>query len=484
VKVPAARVRAANRAPLRPDGEFVLYWMTASRRASWSFALDRAVELARELRRPLLVLEALRAGHPWASDRLHRFVVDGMADNARAFARARVGYLPWLEPRPGDGRGLLEALAARACAVVADDAPVFFLPRMLAAAAARLPVRVEAVDANGLLPLAAAPRTFPTAHSFRRFLQATLPAHLSALPRARPFAGAPLPAPARVPAEIARRWPATDLAGFRPAAFPIDHAVAPSPLRGGPAAASAALASFVAGPLARYAEDRDHPDLDATSGLSAYLHFGHVSAHEAFARVAAAEGWSAARLSPRRDGSRAGWWGMSAGAEAFLDQLVTWRELGYVEAAKRTDHREYGSLPAWARATLAAHAADPRRELYSLGELEAARTADPLWNAAQRQLLAEGRIHNRLRMLWGKRVLEWSPSPEEALARLVHLNDRWALDGRDPNSYSGILWCLGKYDRPWGPERPIFGTVRFMTSASTARKARLKAWLARWSGPV
>jgi deoxyribodipyrimidine photo-lyase len=171
---------------------------------------------------------------------------------------------------------------------------------------------------------------------------------------------------------------------------------------------------------------------------------------------------------------------MGAGAEAFLDQLVTWRELGHVEAARREDHASYGSLPAWARATLEAHAGDPRPAIYPLQELERGRTADPLWNAAQRQLLDEGRIHNALRMLWGKRVLEWTRSPQEALATLVALNDRWALDGRDPNSYSGILWCLGKYDRPWAPERPIFGSVRVMTSASTGRKLRLARWLARF----
>jgi deoxyribodipyrimidine photo-lyase len=476
-------VRDANGAPVRPDRAWVLYWMTAARRASWSFALDRAVARARELRRPLVVLEALRAGHPWACDRIHRFVADGMAEHARAFAEAGVAYLPYLEPRPGDGRGLLAALAARACVVVADDAPIFFLPRMLAAAAARLDVRVEAVDGCGLLPLSAAPRAFPTAFAFRRFLQEELPAHLGAAPRARPFARAALPPAPRLPRELLARWPAAgarDLARLDPGAFPIDHGVPPAPLAGGPAAAREALARFVSRGLPRYAEDRDHPDRGATSGLSPWLHFGHLSAHEVLARIAEAERWTPERL---RDaaGRREGAWGMGAGAEAFLDQLVTWRELGYVHAALRPDHAAYGSLPPWARATLAAHAKDPRR-LVPFERLEAAESPDPIWNAAQRQLRGEGRIHNALRMLWGKRVLEWTASPEEAHDALVRLNDRWALDGRDPNSTTGILWCLGKFDRPWGPERPIFGTVRFMTSASAARKWRLKGWLARWGG--
>jgi deoxyribodipyrimidine photo-lyase len=231
--------------------------------------------------------------------------------------------------------------------------------------------------------------------------------------------------------------------------------------------------------LPRYATDRSHPDLDATSGLSPWLHFGQLSAHEVFARVVDAERWTAERIAPA-GGRREGFWAMSAGAEAFLDQLVTWRELGYVEAARRPDHADYASVPEWARATLEAHAGDPRERLYPLDALEGGRTGDPIWNAAQRQLVEEGRIHNSLRMLWGKRVLEWTGSPQEAVAVLVRLNDRWALDGRDPNSYSGILWCLGKYDRPWAPERPIFGTVRYMTSASAARKLRMKRWLARF----
>jgi deoxyribodipyrimidine photo-lyase len=171
---------------------------------------------------------------------------------------------------------------------------------------------------------------------------------------------------------------------------------------------------------------------------------------------------------------------MSPGAEAFLDQLAVWRELGFNMCSKREDAAEDESLPQWSRATLGRHAADPR-EVYPLEALDQARTGDPIWNAAQRQLLAEGRIHNALRMLWGKKVIGWSATPQEALARLLHLNDRYALDGRDPSTLTGVFWCFGRYDRPWGPERPIFGTVRFMTSESSARKWRLRKYLERWS---
>jgi deoxyribodipyrimidine photo-lyase len=172
---------------------------------------------------------------------------------------------------------------------------------------------------------------------------------------------------------------------------------------------------------------------------------------------------------------------MGEGAEAFLDQLVTWRELGFNFAGKRDDARTYEALPPWALATLARHAADPRPRLYAFDELARAETHDALWNAAQRQLAREGRIHNYLRMLWGKKIVEWSPSPRVALDVMLELNDRWALDGRDPNSASGIMWCLGRYDRPWGPERAVFGTVRYMSSANTAHKVRVKEYLARYA---
>ncbi len=482
--VPALRLRDVNGAPVRPGGDHVLYWMTAARRASHSFALDRAAERCRELGRPLLVLEALRAGHPHASDRLHAFVLQGMAANAAAFARAGVTCLPYVEPRPGAGRGLLQALAARACCVVTDDSPSYFLPRMVAAAGRRLPVRLEAVDGAGLLPLRAAPRAFLTAHAFRRFLQRELPPHLADLPSPRPLARLGLP-PAAVPRAVTARWPRADGALLRaePAALArlaVDHGVAPAADRGGTAAARAALAAFLPR-LARYAEDRDHPDRAGASGLSPWLHFGHLSPQEVLGAVAAAEGWSAARLGERADGKRTGWWGMSPGAEAFLDQLVTWRELAQGYLAHRPDAAGYDTLPPWALATLERHARDPRPWRADPEALEAARTPDALWNAAQRELRATGRMHGYLRMLWGKKILEWSPTPREALAEMYRLNDRYALDGRDPSSVAGITWCLGRYDRPWGPERPVLGTVRYMSSASAARKLRLREWLRRWS---
>ncbi|MFT7463003.1 MAG: deoxyribodipyrimidine photo-lyase [Pseudohongiellaceae bacterium] len=482
-------LRCSAQGDIRADGRWVLYWMTATRRTRANHALDRAIELARQLDRPLLVLEALRCDYRWASPRFHRFVLDGMGDNARALTAAGVTYYPFVETRPGEGRGLLERLAEDACAVVADHSPVFFLPAMLEAARSRITVRFEAIDSVGLLPLRSSDRARFRAYDFRRLLQRELPAQLAHTALRAPLrrlALRPLPA---LPEDVARRWPAAPLAeiglvngGLDLAAMPLDHAVAPVEEEGGSRAGQAALRRFVRDVLPHYGERRNHPDQEGTSGLSAYLHFGHLSAQEVFDAVTAADDWTPERLSRHVTGKREGWWGLSPSAEAFVDQLLTWRELGQHFCFHRPDHSEYASLPDWARTSLAEHATDPRPYVYSHERFEQADTHDPLWNAAQRQLRETGVIHNAVRMLWGKKILHWSASPEEAWETLFALNDRWALDGRDPNSSSGIGWALGRFDRAWGPERPVFGKVRYMTSDSSRRKWRLKAWLERWSG--
>jgi deoxyribodipyrimidine photo-lyase len=354
------------------------------------------VEWCRELGRPLLVLEPLRAGYPWASDRLHAFALDGMADNAAAFARSGVRHHPYVEPADGAGKGLLESLAAHACVVVTDDFPRFFHPRMVATAGDRLPVLLEAVDSNGLLPLRATEKAFATAYHFRRFLQKELPEHLYTLPDADPLRRLDPAPPAALPAEIERRWPAASPELLRRipaalAALPIDHGVPPVALRGGAKAGAKVLRGFIAKRLARYGSERNQPEADAASGLSPYLHWGFVSAHEVFDAVARHEGWSPERLALKPTGAREGWWGMGTGAEAFLDQLVTWRELAFNTAARVEGHDHYETLPAWARATLERHAGDDRA-LLSLEQLEKGQSYDPLWNATQGQLRREGRI--------------------------------------------------------------------------------------------
>ncbi|NOT29686.1 MAG: deoxyribodipyrimidine photolyase [Planctomycetes bacterium] len=484
--VPQARLRALHAAPPRANGRFVLYWMTATRRARWNFALERAVGLARELQKPLVVLEALRVDYPFASARLHRFVLDGMRANERAFAGKDVFYYPYVEPAVGAGKGLLKALAQDACAVVTDDYPCFFLPAMLARARTDVRVHFEAVDSNGLLPMRTAERAFARAHDFRRFLQRVLAPHLAQPPRQNALARVHLPRLPGLPGDTSRRWPRADarLLGGTPAtlaALPIDHAVAPVDLEGGAEAGARVLRRFVGERLEKYGESRNDPDSEATSGLSPYLHFGHVSAHQVLESVAAHEGRSRAEIGGSATGRRAGWWNMRAPAEAFLDQLVTWRELGFNACVQVPGYDRYESLPAWARSTLAKHADDERPEAYGRARFERAETHDELWNAAQNQLRRQGVIHNYLRMLWGKKILHWSKTPRAALATMIELNDKYALDGRDPNSYSGILWTLGKYDRPWGPERPIFGRVRYMTSANTRRKLRVDDYIRRWS---
>jgi deoxyribodipyrimidine photo-lyase len=484
MNVPKVRVTVLNEAPMRSQG-YVLYWMTANRRPHWNFALDRAIELAQERRSGLVVLEALRSGYGWANDRFHGFVMQGMADNFRAFQGTPVAYYPYVEPEAGHGKDLLEALAARACVVVTDDFPAFMLPRMTAAAAAKLDVRLEAVDSNGIYPMRDTRQTFLRAHDFRRHLQKTLRPHLEAFPCAEPLKGLQLPAVA-LDATALRRWPAAEVESLerpQPGALPINHAVPMVRDRGGFVAARQRLEDWMGDGFARYGVDRSHPDTDASSQLSFWLHFGHVSVHEVFMRVIDGTGWAPDHTATKATGSREGWWGLPQNLESYLDELITWREVGFNMCVTRPDdYDRFESLPDWAQQTLNEHASDPRPEVYSLEEFEGARTHDPVWNAAQRQLVRDGRIHNYLRMLWGKKILHWASSPQEALAVMVELNNKYAVDGRDPNSYSGIFWTLGRYDRPWGPEREVFGKIRYMTSESTLAKLKMKNYLAEYGG--
>lgn len=485
-RVPNIRIRERNTAPVNHQGDFILYWMIAYRRLKWNFSLQRAIEWARELDKPLVIFEGLRTDYQWASDRLHRFVIEGMQDNARFLENTNAFYFPYLEPEIGHGKGLLAALAEHAAVIVTDEYPAFMLPRMTEAAAKKMPVRLESVDSNGILPLQATNKEFTTAYSFRRFLQKTLRPHLDQLPIPNPLADIELPQLEKLPDSITQRWPTPDNDLFEAktealAQLPIDHEVQPVGYRGGTNTAEELMYRFLDERLKRYAAERNEPDEDVTSNLSPYLHFGHISSHQVFAELMRRENWEMNHLSPSANGKRSGWWGVSGAAEAFLDELITWREVGFNMCWLRpNDYDKYDSLPEWARQTLAEHSGDPREHVYSLAEFESASTHDELWNAAQMQLVREGRIHNYLRMLWGKKILHWTETPLDALDIMIELNNKYAVDGRDPNSYNGIFWVLGRYDRAW-PEREIFGKVRYMTSNSTARKYDVKSYIERYA---
>ncbi|MEL6182865.1 MAG: deoxyribodipyrimidine photolyase, partial [Myxococcota bacterium] len=444
------RVTPCNQAPIYQDRSYVLYWMIANRRTRWNFSLDRAIAWAQELNKPLVVLEALRTGYRWASDRFHRFIIDGMHDNARAFAGSSILYHPYIEPDTNHGSGLLAALANQACIVVTDDYPAFFLPRMVKAAARSLSVRLEKVDSNGIYPMRATDRLFNRAVDLRRHLQKTISPFLTETPKADPLASLQLPSLKALPDAIEQRWPraaddlldGSDTNGL--ARLPIDHSVPPVPSRpGGAQRAAQVLDRFIRARLERYDDDSRDVMNPPHSSLSPYLHFGHISAHEVFDRVVQHERWTPDNIAsgtPR--GKREGWWGMGSAAESFLDELITWRELGYNRCCHQENYDAFETLPEWALKTLDEHRDDPRPYVYTREQFEQAQTHDSLWNAAQVELMRHGTIHSYVRMLWGKKVLHWTARPEDALEILIELNNRYALDGRNPNSYSGIMWCF------------------------------------------
>ncbi len=412
-----------------------------------------------------------------------------MADNELAFSNRDVRYYPYLESKPGASLKALAALAAKSTIVVSDDFPCSFVHRMVKSAIDQIDMRFELIDSNGLYPMRETFRIFSRAIDFRRHLQKNLLPHLAKMPQLNPLARLKLPKLDLLPSDFARKWPQPDLAVMttKPgmlSAYPIDHSVSPVSVSGGAAAAIRQLRSFIQHRLSNYKDQRNQPERNVTSQLSPYLHFGHLSAHQVFSEVTKAAQWNPSLVAPKASGRASGWWGTDENTESFLDELITWRELGYNMCHLAGNYDQFESLPVWAQKTLDDHTADRRPVVYSLEQFEQFRTHDPLWNAAQSQLVREGTIHNYLRMLWGKKILEWSSSPREALTTMIHLNNKYAIDGHNPNSYSGILWVLGRYDRPWGPARPIFGTIRYMSSENTARKFSVKNYIEKHLPPA
>lgn len=262
----------------------------------------------------------------------------------------------------------------------------------------------------------------------------------------------------------------------------IDHSVKPIEWKGTRKSGLGMMGQFIQHGLMEYDEKRNDPDEAKTSHLSPWLHFGKISSFEIVRAVLdhQPENWSLDKITDN-NGSMGGFFNGDSNLASFLDELITWREVGFHFAHHRDDYDKFESLPDWAIETLNRHRDDSRDWNYSYEELAEANTHDEIWNAAQTQLREEGIIHNYLRMLWGKKVIEWTPDPETALEYLIDLNNTYAIDGRDPNSYSGIFWCFGRFDRAW-QERPIFGKLRYMTSESTRKKVKIKQYLSKY-GP-
>jgi len=450
------RVAELNDCRENKQGRYILYWMQMFKRVRDNDALNFAIQLANERDLPLVVYEGLKFYYPWANDRIHTFILEGVAEKRAEFERRGIRYLFYLQRNENDPRDTVSRLAADAAFLVTDDYPCFIIPEHNKRIVEKVDIPVFAVDSNGVIPLSCYTKEEYAAYTIRPKIRKLLPDYLkrSRTPRLKHNS---LGLKVDCPETEVTETNIPDLV----AQCCIDHTVPASQhYRGGTLAAQKRLAHFVSRILPKYDELRNKPNLDGSSRLSSYLHFGFISIQEIAEAVQKAK-------APR------------AAKDAFLEEAIVRRELSFNFTRFNPHYNSIAALPPWVQETMREHADDPRPDLLKPEKIEAAETPDELWNAAQRELLLSGEIHNYVRMLWGKRVIEWQPSYESAFVLLEHLNNKYALDGRDPNSYAGILWCFGKHDRAW-QERPIFGKLRYMTSQSTGRKFDSAAYI-RWT---
>ena len=438
------RVRPLNDQPVRAGGRYVLYWCRWNRRVESNHALLYAAGVANRLKLPLVCFERLSCAYPTANDRFHTFVLEGVEEFGAALGKLGIPYVFHLPRKKTRGDATTRAMFVGAAAVVTDDC---------LRETPRLDVQLLAVDASCVVPVSAIGARSYAAYSLRPRIHRLLPEFLQDLPEV-------------VVRERCRERftgmhtvvTAGKIAGLV-AECELDHTVRPSTtFRGGRKAAEAMLARFLEERLRRYARDKNEPSLHATSDLSPYLHYGHISALEV-------------ALAVKRHAAE-----HKLIAEEFLEELIVRRELAFNFTRYAAGYDSLGALPDWARKTIAEHRGDRREYVYSREQFEAAATHDELWNATQKELRLRGKVHGYYRMYWGKKIIEWSASAEEAYATMLGLHDRYALDGDDPNTYGNILWCFGLHDRPW-PERAIYGTIRCMVRSGMERKTNVKAYL-------
>ncbi len=472
-----------NDKPINEAGEYILYWMQINRRFEYNYALEYAVAWANKLNKRLLIYEGLNIDYPWACDRFHGFLMQGMQENVVIASNNDLNFFSYVEPKLKAGKGLLYKLADKACCVISDEFPVFIVRKHNERVAEKLSTSFITIDSNGLIPLGVTEKDPYSAYLFRKIMQ-------------KYFFEAYTNPPQKEPLNQLINKDIIDLKGVRnkyPSAMTstdsvkkiisqlnVDHTVGMVDISGTRKYGLEKLDYFIDNNLLEYDEKRNHPDENKTSGLSPWLHYGKISEYEVVnaALQKQPKEWDLSHLTPN-GGKNIGFFNGDRNIESFLDEVITWREVGFHYAYHRPDYDEFESLPNWVTKTMGEHINDSRSWIYTFEALEQSKTHDDIWNAAQTQLREEGIIHNYLRMLWGKKVIEWTPDYRTALDYLIELNNKYALDGRDPGSYSGIFWCFGRFDRAW-QEREIFGKLRYMASESTRKKVKLKNYLAKY----
>jgi len=452
-----ARVQVLNDARVNPGGRYVLYWMQASQRAEWNHALEYAASRANELGRPLVVCFGLMDDYPEANERHYAFMLDGLADVRAALARRGVKFVVRRGPPPEVALEFSRAAALLVC----DRGYLRHQTRWRDDVADRAGVSVVQVESDVVVPVEAA-------SDHQEFAARTLrPKHRRQWAGyLKPLKAVPLKVASlklRIAGDVDVSDPAAALARLK-----IDRSVSRSGrFRGGSVAAHKVLDHFLTKRLNGYAENRREPADGATSTMSAYLHFGQISPLEIALKVKARRGVP------------------GADRDAYLEELLVRRELAVNFVHFCPNYDSFDAVPAWARRTLADHESDNRETLYTRAQLEAAATHDRYWNAAQTEMVRTGFMHNSMRMYWGKKVLEWKRTPREAFEDVLYLNNRYFLCGRDPVAYANVAWVFGLHDRPWGPARPVFGTVRYMNAAGLERKFDMEAYVEQnGSGPV
>ncbi len=449
------RRRDANQNDTRATGDYVLYWMQSSHRFEDNWALRYAVLQADALGKPLLIHQGLDPTYEHANDRIHTVILENAKALHRRAAKLGLRYQFVLRRRRDDDRRVVDHLAARAAIVITDLFPTAGIAERTARFAERCPVRVVEVESHCIVPYGNFVKEEYAARTIRPKIAKVLDHALEPVEDRGPRAKF-----------TESMWesidvPRVDFSDFDVAAAvascEIDHSVAPVPFTSGLDGARKRLAAFCKDGIADYAERRNEPkDTNGSSRLSPYLHFGQISAAEVARTV-------------RETGHK-------ESVQKFEDELVTWRELAYNFCVRNPNFGKLKGLPDWAHRSMEKHKDDPREHIYSLEQLERAETYDELWNAAQREMVRTGHMHNVTRMLWGKSVLLWTARYKHALEHLILLNNKYALDGRDPSSYGGIQWCFGKFDRPWF-DKPVFGVIRPMSLARARQKFDAEAYI-------